>query len=395
MSSRWGDRETTREARAHHSYLDSLESVVLPLREGEEESYEIFPGKAIECPLFKIHHTVFPTELLPLKIDLASQRLVLYISKLLPSRRASGVDNNKEVSAFAFLIPEIGLRKRALIGCVAEIVAASVEENDGISELSLLVRACARASIVNSSQEWASILVLQDQEPSPLESNLFHPRPLYGDRKLLNFWCRNIPLFAAHAFAPKTLAIRAKKLVDSMQCWEGLRSLIQDEQLSPMGISLQSLSWWFAINLPLDQEARYKLLCSTSVTERLYQEVILLENGGEAYPRLHCQSCRSLLGSKSHIFAAPGSNASSGSFVNPHGFLHQIVTLTQATGLRHYGEPVFQHSWFENYSWQILLCRVCHSHVGWLFQWDSTAGRIATGPAQFYGLCRASLIEGA
>ena len=52
-----------------------------------------------------------------------------------------------------------------------------------------------------------------------------------------------------------------------------------------------------------------------------------------------------------------------GAFVNPHGYVHDMITLRQARHVRLQGEPELEHSWFSGYAWTIVQCGGCTSHL--------------------------------
>lgn len=53
---------------------------------------------------------------------------------------------------------------------------------------------------------------------------------------------------------------------------------------------------------------------------------------------------------------------------NPHGFAYRIGCFAAAPGCVGVGQPESFWSWFPGYSWQLVLCRACHAHLGWLFR---------------------------
>lgn len=94
---------------------------------------------------------------------------------------------------------------------------------------------------------------------------------------------------------------------------------------------------------------------------------------------LHCRLCDHRLTSA----VQPG-----GAYVNPHGYVHDLLISTTAPGVSENGPIVTEFSWFEGYGWQLAHCSRCHAHVGWCY--------VATADQQpdlFYGLRRASLRE--
>lgn len=73
--------------------------------------------------------------------------------------------------------------------------------------------------------------------------------------------------------------------------------------------------------------------------------------------------------------------------VNPHGHLHEILTLSAARNLAYYGEETTEFTWFPGYAWRVALCGRCHSHLGWRF----AAVEESRTPATFYGLLRKAI----
>lgn len=43
-------------------------------------------------------------------------------------------------------------------------------------------------------------------------------------------------------------------------------------------------------------------------------------------------------------------------YVNPNGFVHEIITVYNATGLALSGSPAKEHSWFPGYEVDSYLC---------------------------------------
>jgi len=73
--------------------------------------------------------------------------------------------------------------------------------------------------------------------------------------------------------------------------------------------------------------------------------------------------------------------------VNPHGYLHEIVTLSAARNLAYRGEETAEFTWFQGYAWRIAVCSRCSEHLGWRF----TAVAADGSPAMFYGLLRKAI----
>ena len=43
-------------------------------------------------------------------------------------------------------------------------------------------------------------------------------------------------------------------------------------------------------------------------------------------------------------------------YVNPHGYVHEIITVYKASGLAVKGSPVKEYSWFPGYEHKLLSC---------------------------------------
>lgn len=50
--------------------------------------------------------------------------------------------------------------------------------------------------------------------------------------------------------------------------------------------------------------------------------------------------------------------------------MHQTVTLEQVLPdvLMYFGPPTLTDTWFPGYTWTIVSCRRCGSHLGWMFR---------------------------
>lgn len=70
---------------------------------------------------------------------------------------------------------------------------------------------------------------------------------------------------------------------------------------------------------------------------------------------------------------------------NPHGFVYRVGCFREAPGCVAVGAPEHDFSWFPGYAWQVVLCRRCHAHLGWLFR---------AGGERFHGLVLDRLVPG-
>ncbi len=76
------------------------------------------------------------------------------------------------------------------------------------------------------------------------------------------------------------------------------------------------------------------------------------------------------------------SGAHEHTFVNPGGVVHHIGCYAAAPGCIQNGDPQQAFSWFPGWSWQIVSCGRCRTHLGWIYR---CAGE------QFHGLIVAAL----
>ena len=53
--------------------------------------------------------------------------------------------------------------------------------------------------------------------------------------------------------------------------------------------------------------------------------------------------------------------------INPHGYLHKVLTVHSAFNILLYGSPVAADSWFPGYLWRFCLCTTCTAHIGWSY----------------------------
>ena len=73
--------------------------------------------------------------------------------------------------------------------------------------------------------------------------------------------------------------------------------------------------------------------------------------------------------------------------VNPHGYLHQVLTVKDAFNVFFYGNFVPADSWFPGYLWRLCLCIQCANHIGWSYHLPDQQAY------SFIGLRRASILK--
>ncbi|KAL6111519.1 crbn [Pungitius sinensis] len=143
-------------------------------------------------------------------------------------------------------------------------------------------------------------------------------------------------------------------------------------------------SYRVAACLPIDDTLRLQLLKIGSAIQRLRCELDIMDR----CTSLCCKQCQDTeITTKNEIFSLSlyGPMAA---YVNPHGYVHETLTVYKANNLNLVGRPSTLHSWFPGYAWTIAQCRTCGSHMGWKF----TASKKDLSPPRFWGLTRSAML---
>lgn len=96
-----------------------------------------------------------------------------------------------------------------------------------------------------------------------------------------------------------------------------------------------------------------------------------------------CRQCLQRLTRPSERIQVKGAHRHT--FANPTGMVFEIGCYRLVSGLQFIGPPSYEFPWFAGYSWQIVICRSCQTHLGWFF--------LSSGSSQFYGLILERLQE--
>ncbi|KAF7250004.1 Protein cereblon [Varanus komodoensis] len=156
---------------------------------------------------------------------------------------------------------------------------------------------------------------------------------------------------------------------------------LKDESLPSNPIDF---SYRVAACLPIDDILRIQLLKIGSAVQRLRCELDIM-NKCTSLCCKHCQDTE--ITTKNEIFSLSlcGPMAA---YVNPHGYVHETLTVYKACNLNLSGRSSTEHSWFPGYAWTIAQCRICGSHMGWKF----TSTKKDMSPQKFWGLTRSALL---
>ncbi|XP_068265721.1 protein cereblon isoform X4 [Nyctibius grandis] len=156
---------------------------------------------------------------------------------------------------------------------------------------------------------------------------------------------------------------------------------LKDESLPTNPIDF---SYRVAACLPIDDALRIQLLKIGSAVQRLRCELDIMNK----CTSLCCKQCQDTeITTKNEIFSLSlcGPMAA---YVNPHGYIHETLTVYKACNLNLSGRPSTEHSWFPGYAWTVAQCRICGNHMGWKF----TATKKDMSPQKFWGLTRSALL---
>ncbi|CAH0664252.1 unnamed protein product [Spodoptera exigua] len=157
---------------------------------------------------------------------------------------------------------------------------------------------------------------------------------------------------------------------------EYFRTIMLEDKLPEDAVSL---SFWVASNLALSAADRLALFAVDDALLRLHMEVHFIRRKSV----LCCSSCMAQIARKEHIFPMSSEGVHS-NYTNLGGYMHDILTVSEACNVETNGAPSAEYSWFPGYTWTVALCANCMVHVGWRFE----ALKRSLRPAQFYGLCR-------
>ena len=88
------------------------------------------------------------------------------------------------------------------------------------------------------------------------------------------------------------------------------------------------------------------------------------ETGGQGRALL-CVACRSPITTEDARVSLFGAHTHDR--MNPSGFVFRIGLFRRAPGALVASRPSDEFPWFPGHRWQIVVCRQCLEHLGWLF----------------------------
>jgi hypothetical protein len=105
------------------------------------------------------------------------------------------------------------------------------------------------------------------------------------------------------------------------------------------------------------------------------------ESEREQQKGLLCRHCRLLITTSRERLDKAGKHLHT--FFNPAGVVYEIGCFRRAPGCLPFGLSSTEFAWFKGYSWQVVYCRGCQQHLGWMF----------SGEDRFFGLIVNKLAE--
>ncbi|XP_036387080.1 protein cereblon-like isoform X2 [Megalops cyprinoides] len=193
-----------------------------------------------------------------------------------------------------------------------------------------------------------------------------------------NLHCARLTSWPAWVYSLYDSEILMNRVKRQLHEWD---ENLKDDSLPTNAIDF---SYRVAACLPIDDALRIQLLKIGSAIQRLRCELDIMDR----CTSLCCKQCQDTeITTKNEIFSLSlyGPMAA---YVNPHGYVHETLTVYKASNLNLIGRPSTLHSWFPGYAWTIAQCRTCGSHMGWKF----TATKKDLSPQRFWGLTRSALL---
>ncbi len=108
------------------------------------------------------------------------------------------------------------------------------------------------------------------------------------------------------------------------------------------------------------------------------------EDAAERKNLLYCAVCFSAVTEDGERISLEGSHEHT--FVNPLGVSFHIGCFRDAPGCTPLGNGTEEWTWFRGFSWEIVICSNCRTHLGWFY--------LSRGGDSFFGLILEQLKAG-
>uniref|UniRef100_A0A3Q1GJA3 Protein cereblon n=1 Tax=Acanthochromis polyacanthus TaxID=80966 RepID=A0A3Q1GJA3_9TELE len=218
---------------------------------------------------------------------------------------------------------------------------------------------------------------------TPLSRLHMHPSSTPQSWKQAQCWWSNYQQRKFHCASLTPWPPWVYALYDSESLMNRVKKQLHewDENLKDDSLPTNAVdfSYRVAACLPIDDALRLQLLKIGSAIQRLRCELDIMD-----------RSCSLQLTYSTCLFSLCSLSlyGPMAAYVNPHGYVHETLTVYKANNLNLVGRPSTLHSWFPGYAWTIAQCRTCGSHMGWKF----TATKKDLSPPRFWGLTRSAML---
>ncbi|KAL3844200.1 hypothetical protein ACJIZ3_001603 [Penstemon smallii] len=155
------------------------------------------------------------------------------------------------------------------------------------------------------------------------------------------------------------------------------KEVVKAPSMDSLVMKPDQLSFHIASKIPISESTRQELLEIDGTSYRLRREIKLLES----FDKLRCKTCETHIAKRSDMIVM-SSDGPLGAFANPHGFVHEVMTIYRAEGIAVTGPPVKEFSWFPGYAWSVGECITCGAQMGWYF----SATKRKLRPQAFWGI---------
>jgi len=307
------------------------------------------------------------------------------------------IENSNGDPTVGFIIrPEI--ESKDMIGTLAEIISCKSEDdpaeaNSQWSSMMIKVKGRERFRILkihlSSGSMTADVRIMPEFEALKNPLRMMAPK---NTRPLLDSF------FAIGKPAALSLAQAARLNATRFPAWMYrqydcaylmqmiLKELSESHEQSQVMSAVNAIptepslfSNWLLTNFPFDDQLRLNILKLDCINQRLKYIYSILKQ----YSSINCRICRSQICQKADVFSMCAQGFMS-AYMNPHGHIHETLTVYKAKNLNLIGRPSTEYSWFPGYAWTICQCKRCGSHIGWKF----TATKENLKPEKFWGLTR-------
>lgn len=335
-----------------HAYLGKLERV-------EGVDY-LEPGKIYRLPICSHNSIVFPGEVVPMIINVAT----------LNCNDPSG-DGVKFGLVFRNVVGE-----KFIYGVTCQVFERGERDvNSGSIVLKTVAQQRFR-TVRHLSGRRAEVLILPEiLLPDPLLSSCSNAMKRHAvsnskecSRRIRSFLSHGMvwPKFVYDQYGTDEVISKVNRYLAFLK--------IESVPSDPV-----KLSFWLARNIPIDEADRKRIYEANAVITRM----LIINKSLDHMCYFICKRCQNEIGSYNDIFAMSKQGIQT-SYCNPAGYVHETLTIykTKENSTFTIDRPSTEFSWFPGYSWQITLCSNCRQHLGWKF----VATKKNYLPKSFYGL---------